>query len=70
MPVIRKAEGNMLVLMDTTPDLKHIWGYTEIKDNEELIIEVTENRYCLLPHDFIPRDTEILYHQVPSLEHG
>ena len=50
--VVRKPHSNILICQEESPTLYYMWGYTIKATGQEVIIENSNRRYVLLPHDF------------------
>ena len=50
--VIRKPNSNILICEEENPALYYQWGYTVKATGEEVVIENSNRRYVLLPHEF------------------
>ena len=50
--VIRKPNSNILICQEESPSLYYQWGYTVKATGEEVVIENSNRRYVLLPHEF------------------
>lgn len=50
--VIRKPNSNILVCEQESPSMYYQWGYTIKATGEDVVIENSNRRYVLLPHDF------------------
>jgi hypothetical protein len=57
--IIRKPNSNILICEQDSSALYYEWGYTERETNEDYIIENSNRRYVLLPHNF--DSTKYLY---------
>ena len=50
--VIRKPNSNILVCEQESPSMYYQWGYTIKATGEDVVIDNSNRRYVLLPHDF------------------
>lgn len=50
--VVRKPNSNILVCMEESPSLYYEWGYTVRATGEDVVIENSDRRYVILPHEF------------------
>ena len=62
--VIRKPRSNILICKEDNPSLYYRWGFTDKTTSQEEIIENSNRRYVLLPHDI---DTITYYYWVELL---
>lgn len=50
--IVRKPNSNILVCEQESPSMYYQWGYTIKATGEDVVIENSNRRYVLLPHDF------------------